>query len=583
MQHRLGGALIPLFAIRGENDLGIGDIAALREAIRWAKAKGLGFIQILPINYPGSDHSPYNLLSSMALDPLTLSCHPRDLPDLPQDAWQKIATPHLRQTSGPVNYPEVVRIKQSLLEAAANSFFSKAKKQRSADFQRFLIAEEEWLDDFALHCALRELHNTEVIDLWPIEHKSPAAARQWLQSLPSKERQKFDQRIRFHQYVQWIAHQQWIALSNFAEKNGLFLIGDVPVGVSIYSADVWAHPHFFHLDLSSGAPPEKVFQADPFTTQWGQNWGFPLYNWFAMSKDNFRWWRRRLQLLRKIFRVLRIDHALGFFRIYAFPWRPERNSEFLGLTPEQAAAKTGGRLPGFVPHNDDTEEHRQANLRHGETLLGILAEEMGAAGLIAEDLGEVPPYVRPCLAKMGLPGFKIPQWERLPNGKFIPGSDYPRASIATYATHDHPPLCQIWDELVQKAKAGIKKSKKKTNESKNETLLAELNPALAELQALWEFCGEKPETVPIRPFNTKILRVLLRGLWSCNSWLAAVSINDLFASNQRFNVPGTAGTQNWTARIESPVAEWNTAYSHVIRAWSRDLQTIRPLPKTLPS
>ncbi|MCX7713539.1 MAG: 4-alpha-glucanotransferase [Chthoniobacterales bacterium] len=570
MEHRVGGVLVPLFALCGENDLGIGDIAALREGIRWAKSKGLGFIQLLPINYPGSDHSPYNLLSSMAIDPLTISCHPRDLPEVPFELWER----SVKEARGgdTVDYGEVTRRKNSLLEAAAEAFFERAKKGRLAEFERFVSVEREWLEDFALYATLREIHKTEVFDAWPSEHRSVEGARHWLESLKGAEADAIKKRFRFHKFVQWVAIKQWTSVSRFAEKSGTFLIGDVPVGVSIYSVDVWANPQLFRLDLSSGAPPEKVFQADSFTAQWGQNWGFPLYNWYAMSKDNFRWWRRRLQMLRRIFRILRVDHALGFFRIYAFPWRPEQNQEFLGLSLEEAAAKTGGRLPGFVPYNDDTEENRRRNLQHGETLLGILVEEMGAGGLIAEDLGEVPPYVRPCLARMGLPGFKIPQWERLPNGRFIPGSEYPRVSIATYATHDHPPLRQIWDELVDKAT-------KLTNE-KNKTLR---DNALEELQALWEFCGEKPEGVPLRRFDLKILRVLLRGLWKCNSWLAAVGINDLFATSQRFNVPGTSGNQNWTARIEASVSQWNSRYSAEIRAWSRDLKTIRPLPKTLAS
>ena len=113
-------------------------------------------------------------------------------------------------------------------------------------------------------------------------------------------------------------------------------MGDIPVGVSIYSADVWAEPEIFDKSRSSGAPPEKVFKSDPFTEHWGQNWGFPLYNWQAMSRDNFAWWRRRLRASREVFHLLRVDHALGFFRIWNFPWRPQENERFTFLSPEQA-------------------------------------------------------------------------------------------------------------------------------------------------------------------------------------------------------------------------------------------------------
>jgi 4-alpha-glucanotransferase len=341
----------------------------------------------------------------------------------------------------------------------------------------------------------------------------------------------------------------------------VFLVGDVPVGVSIYSEDVWAQPHLFDLQRSCGAPPEKVFQSDPFTMQWGQNWGFPLYDWFAMSKDNFLWWRRRLRSLREIFSILRVDHALGFFRIYSFPWRPERNEEFTNLSADEARERTGGLLPGFVPHEDDTPEHMEANRVHGETLLGILAEETGREGLIAEDLGEVPPYVRPTLARMGLAGFKIPQWETEPDGFLTPGAAYPRVSITTYATHDHPPLCHIWDDLVTRSQ-GSPGSQPDSS-------------AKRELRALVLFCGGNPDAWENHRFDFQVLRLLLGGLWQSNSWLAAANINDLFGTPDRFNVPGTSSSQNWSARLQAPVHSWNTVHSAAIAAWKSTVVTQR--------
>lgn len=553
----VAGVLAPLFAVRGSQDAGIGDTRSLRELISWAAEKGLGFVQMLPVNETGNDHSPYNLLSSMALNLLTISVHPEDLPEVPPAAHRRALEAFRNLPTASVDYQKVCETRRELFSLAFEKFEKSTRsKARTTAFLQFCEEEEEWLADHTLHHAIMEMHGSEIVHTWPEDHRSAEAAREWLLRLPAKDRQAVESRRRYHAFLQWIAHTQWRSVHEFAHTQGVALVGDVPVGVSIHSVDVWAEPHLFDLSRSCGAPPEKVFQSDEFTMQWGQNWGFPLYDWFAMSHDNFRWWRRRLQSLRQFFEVLRVDHALGFFRIYSFPWRPERNAEFQGLTPEQAAAKTGGALPGFVPHDDDTPEHRAANQIHGKTLLGILVEETTPTGLIAEDLGEVAPYVRPTLAEMGVPGFKIPQWEANPAGTgLLPGKQYPRRSITTYSTHDHPPLRTIWNQLFEAHEAG--------NEQ-----------ASRELENLLIFC-EAPTTRP-KAYDAEIQKILLRGLWRSNSWLAAASLNDLLGTEDRFNTPGTSGGQNWTARISHSVADWDAAFPAALDAWKQEVKTLRP-------
>jgi len=131
--------------------------------------------------------------------------------------------------------------------------------------------------------------------------------------------------------------------------------------VGRFSADTWANRAIFDLEWSGGAPPEKVFKVDPFTEKWGQNWGIPNYRWDELRRRNFDWWRTRIGNIQKVFHLYRIDHVLGFFRIYSFPWTPDRNAEFLPLNEAQAAARTGGRLPGFKQFPDDTPEHKAFN------------------------------------------------------------------------------------------------------------------------------------------------------------------------------------------------------------------------------
>ena len=194
-------------------------------------------------------------------------------------------------------------------------------------------------------------------------------------------------------------------------------MGDIPFGVGRFSADVWANRAIFDLDWSGGAPPEKVFKVDPFTEKWGQNWGIPNYRWDELRRRNFDWWRTRVGNIQKVFHLYRIDHVLGFFRIYSFPWTPDRNAEFLPLTEAQAAAKTGGRLPGFKQFPDDTPEHKAANQAQGR---GNPAR--GAGGFRRDDRGGRGPgrRARVCAAHLA-----EAQHSRLPHPHALPRPGWP--------------------------------------------------------------------------------------------------------------------------------------------------------------
>src|SRR5262249_14745854 len=148
------------------------------------------------------------------------------------------------------------------------------------------------------------------------------------------------------------------------------------------------------------------------------------------------------------FHLFRIDHVQGFYRVYAFPWGPQRNKEFLPLEHHQMLERTGGRAPHFVPRDDDTPQHCNANERHGEEYLRVILEEAGALRVVGEDLGVVPDYVPPNLGSLGIAGFKIPQWE-VRDGMILPGDTYERLSVATYATHDHEPIRALWEHALE--------------------------------------------------------------------------------------------------------------------------------------
>jgi 4-alpha-glucanotransferase len=542
---KLAGVLAPVFALRGKGDLGIGDTEAVKELISWSARQGMRVVQILPINETGSDCSPYNLLSAMALEPSTITVTPEALPDLRAEDFAAITAKYDLEalTGGSVKYRAVKELKRELLYAAFKNFRSRGgDRDRLRAFADFEQENADWLPDYATHRALVSWHEeSEVSGSWPAEHRSPMAARVWLEDLAPASKRQVRDLIRFHAYAQWVAYAQWRGVRDHAERENVALVGDVPVGVSIYSTDVWRDPEIFDLARSSGAPPEKVFKSDPFTEKWGQNWGFPLYHWEIMARDNYAWWRRRLRLLMSIFHLLRVDHALGFFRIYSFPWRPEDNEKFTDLTPEEAQAITGGELPHFADRDDETEENREYNRVHGETLFKMLVEGIGAHRLIAEDLGEVAPYVRPTLEALEIPGFKIPQWERQWD-RLIPGTEYQRLSLATYATHDHAPVKSYWNDLDAAA----------------HTENAQVREAA--IHSMWElvnFCGQPDFKLP-QPFSPELHQLLLRGLFSSNSWLAVNMITDIFGSEERFNVPGSAGDTNWTQRM-APIADWDAS------------------------
>jgi 4-alpha-glucanotransferase len=546
-EKKIAGVLAPLFALRGENDLGIGDVGALREFIDWVAGIGFKLVQLLPINEIGSDNSPYNAISAMAIEPTTLHLAPNSPEDLTREDFERsiadVDLVSLRR--GPVKYRHVTKLKWRLLEKAFASFSERASEERQSAFQTFCEEESAWLRDYAFFRVLMEESNGSAAwDRWPAQHQTIERARSWRHELPDRQA-VLTQREEFFCYVQWIAHQQWFAIKSYAEERGVALTGDIPFGVSYYSSDVFARPDEFVLDWSGGAPPEATFKDDAFTQKWGQNWGIPLYRWSAMRANNFQWWRERVRSVRRIFHLFRIDHVMGFYRIYAFPWRPRMNREFLPLDVHQMLERTGGRAPHFVPRDDNTPENREANKREGEEYLRVVLEEASAARVIGEDLGVVPDYVRPNLRSLGIGGFKIPQWETH-DGRIIPGDWYERLSAATYTTHDHEPIRALWNEAFEHPASDTGAQARATLEKI--ALFAGLN-------------GKNDQINYEKDFYPAIMEALFR----CNSWIAIVMITDLLAREYRFNVPGTKASLNWTRRMQRSIAQLSSSRKERMR------------------
>ena len=358
------GILIPVFSLRRDNDLGIGDTRALLEMIKWAAANKVGFLQLLPINETGADNSPYNAISSVALDPLLIDLEA--IPEIEASDIKAIAKELGidSNTENLVDYETVRTAKWGLLAKGFDAFW--ATELLNTEFDAFCIEEAEWLVPYCKFRWLMEISGTEEWELWPEQYNTPGDAETYLTTLPVEE---VERNLTFFAWVQWHAFTQWRNLRDYAQQHDVKLMGDIPIGISYSSADVFFEPEWFDLTLSGGSPPETVFKDDAFACQWGQNWGIPIYRWDVLEQNDFSWWRRRIEKLTDIFHIFRIDHILGFYRIYSFPWRPRRNEEFVGLSEKQAKDITGGPLPEFFPRSDDTDKNRAANLADGDKYL----------------------------------------------------------------------------------------------------------------------------------------------------------------------------------------------------------------------
>ena len=414
-EKKIAGVLAPLFGLRSENDLGIGDVAVLREFIDWAAEIGFKLVQLLPINEMGADNSPYNAISAMAIEPTTLASGARLSGRFDPRGFRR-RDRGCRSSEVAAKQSQIPRCSKTETTAARESVreFSQPTHPKigNPSFRKFCDRESSWLNDYAFFRALVEANGGyEAWDQWPEEQRTITSARAWLANQSPERQHEHSEREDFFRYVQWIAREQWSAVKSYAEQRGVALMGDIPFGVSYYSADVFARPEQFALDWCGGAPPETHFKDDKFTQKWGQNWGIPLYRWSTMRQHNFDWWRQRVRAIAHCFHLFRIDHVLGFYRIYAFPWRPQQNRKFLDLDWNQMFAKTGGRAPHFEPRDDSTSESCYANCHEGEEYLRAILNEAGNGRVIGEDLGTVPDYVRPSLRSLGIAGFKIPQWE----------------------------------------------------------------------------------------------------------------------------------------------------------------------------
>ena len=545
------GVLIPVFSLRRDHDLGVGDTRALREMIDWAAEHRIGFLQLLPVNETGGDNSPYNAISSVAFDPLLLDLE--SILEITLDDIKEVEKEYDLSGSHEdlVDYGFSNKLKWRLLAKGFERF--RETGVEDPDFEQFRRDESDWLTSYCKFRFLMELAGHERWEDWPEEYNTADKAEQFFAAMDVEKREF---QLLFYAWIQWHAFAQWRELRDYASECDVKLMGDIPIGISYRSADVFFESQWFDLSLSGGSPPETVFKDDVFACQWGQNWGIPIYQWNKLEKNDFSWWRRRVGKLTDVFHIFRIDHILGFYRIYSFPWRPQRNGDFIGLSEKEAQKITGGALPGFHPRPDDTPENKAANLADGDKYIKVVLESAGDGEVVGEDLGCVPDYVRPHLQEIGVAGFKICHWETGHDGNVMPGESYPECAFTTYATHDHESIPAMWNTLTAMLSG------------------SEKDDAIRGLTLLSEFAGlPHGETADSFPGYGPVVKwALFDRLLKSNADYAAVMVTDVIDSTRRINIPGTVGGENWRYRLPWKLTDMP---ADVKREWGKLSELIR--------
>ena len=310
-QWKGAGVAIPVFSLRSSKSIGVGEFSDIKLLADWSKKIGLKLIQLLPINDTTATHSwmdsyPYAAISAFALHPMYIRLS--EIVDIGQEHLiqdavdQQIALNNLSV----LDYEAVLALKWKVLKGVYR--INGKRDLETAAFKAYFKENQTWLVPYSAFSYLRDLHGSVDFNAWPSHARYNKTEIEQLADVNSKTYTE----IAFFYYVQFHLHLQLKAATDYAHAQGVVLKGDIPIGVYRFGADAWQHPHLFHMDKQAGAPPDDFAVA-------GQNWGFPTYNWEVMAADGFAWWKSRFDQMKYYFDAFRIDHILGFFRIWSIP------------------------------------------------------------------------------------------------------------------------------------------------------------------------------------------------------------------------------------------------------------------------
>ena len=620
------GVAVPLFSLRSHASIGIGDFLDLIPFARWASLCSFDIIQLLPLNDTGSESSPYSARSAFALNPVFInvqavlgsSAFENEINDA-KESFDKTER---------VDYYGVSTWKRSVLRKIFDNGFDQIKHDKSL---LEWVERNEWAKPYCVYCTLKQQNGESSWKDWK-SYRDP------MEEDIEKLWTKMQKDCLFQAWMQYIAEMQLCSAVSEVSKMGVRIKGDIPILINEDSADVWSNRKYFSLADRAGAPPDMFSYS-------GQNWGFPTYRWDVIEQDDFSWWRKRLAQASKFYHAYRIDHVLGFFRIWSIPerettgilghfepsipltWDVLRNAgfcresleylrrpnysvdqlrPFLGDETERLVSLYFENLPGtsdrfilkeylqseksilsldesqvvkdsllrvywnrvFIPTGDENifypywywynqpvlytlpqneqdklhelihaNEQSQNGLweRNAMKLLSVLANETDML-VCAEDLGAVPPCVPTVLKNLNILSLRIERWARNWNVQYSPYYDmeeYPRLSVCTTSCHDTSTLRGLWKE------ADFDKNFYWAHAHQMGSAPEELTPSVA--------------------------RNVLAHVFSANSLFCILPIQDYFAlsstlsagkpEDERVNIPGTVGGNNWTYQLPCLVDE----------------------------
>jgi 4-alpha-glucanotransferase len=488
-RRRRAGVVIPLFSMRSQSGWGLGEIADIPRFACWAQAAGFSVLQLLPVNeVSGADPSPYAALSAFALDPVYLSldaCEDfvavggRDALSAEQRARLDAAT-----SAQWVDWSTIRALKREASNLAFQRFLRdewRKNSERAEQLAGFMKNNRAWLDDYALFSVLHEQFGKSWLE-WPrdVRDREPGAI--------ARARDEHADELLRAKWLQWQLDVQWRRARREASALGVELMGDLPFMVGVDSADVWSNRQLFRTDLHVGTPPDDFCEA-------GQDWGLPVYDWRVLEENGFAWIKARAMRAGELFSLYRVDHAIGFYRTYF------RSAD--------------GKSSGFTPADE------AAQLQLGERLMRLMTRW---AEVIAEDLGTVPPFLRPSLEKLGVAGYRVLRWEKEGDGYRDPAS-WPAVSVCTNATHDTDTTAEWYDALSREDREQLKKI-----------------PSLSSLE-------------PEQGFDAGVRDLFLHALYDAPSTLVLVLFQDALGTRDRINTPGTVDAANWSYRMAMTVEE----------------------------
>ena len=471
-QWKGAGTAIPVFSLRSEDDFGVGEFLDLKKMVDWAASTGQSVLQLLPINdttMTGTweDSYPYNANSTFALHPQFINLPAAGVP----------VTKAYKELQAELNaLPQIdyERVNNTKLELLRKAFDKKFEKLSQTDaYQTFMEANSYWLLPYAAFCVLRDMNGTPNFTQWKA-HKKYNAKK--IAAFCQENKAAVD----FWCFVQYHLDAQLSEVCKYAHSKGVVLKGDLPIGISRTSADAWLYPELFHMDSQAGAPPD-AFAED------GQNWGFPTYNWEKMAEDDYAWWKARLSKMSEYFDAFRIDHILGFFRIWQIPlWSKSGLDGYFSPALPYAASELEGQgfyvgdtdlfiedphqLGYYHPKIGAKKTHSYSILdayrrsaydklytdffyyRHNqfwkEKAMQKLPALLDSTGMLAcgEDLGMIPATVPQVMSDLRILSLEIQRMPKSVEETFAHPCNYPYLSVCTTSTHDMNPVRAWWEE-----------------------------------------------------------------------------------------------------------------------------------------